>query len=87
MVDRNGRIILPQEIRDCLGLTLGTEVEIHEEDGKGVVESEDDPEEIIERSEELVAETSSEHGERSPREDGADPIAQKHRDAVQSGDK
>ncbi|MFD1632147.1 AbrB/MazE/SpoVT family DNA-binding domain-containing protein (plasmid) [Haloplanus ruber] len=84
-VDPNGRIILPQEIRDHLGLTPGTEVEIHKEDGKAVIEPADNPEEIIERMEELVEETSSEHGERSPLEDSTDPIAQKHRDAVRRG--
>ena len=86
-VDRKGRIIFPQEIRDRLGLTPGTEVEIYEEDGKAVIEVANNPEEIIERLEELVRETASELGERSPLEDGTDPTAQKHRDAVRRGDK
>ncbi|WP_420192008.1 AbrB/MazE/SpoVT family DNA-binding domain-containing protein [Haloplanus salinarum] len=86
-VDRKGRIPLPEEIRDRLGLTPGTEVEVYEEDGKAVIEPADCPEQIIERLEELVEETASERGERSPAEAVSDPIAQKHRDAVQSGDK
>jgi AbrB family looped-hinge helix DNA binding protein len=81
-VDSKGRIVLPQEVRERLGITPGTEVEIHEEDGKAVVEPEDDPQEIIERMEQLVEETSSERGETTPVTGGVDPIAQKHRDAI-----
>lgn len=84
-VDSKGRIVLPQEVRERLGITPGTEVEIHEEDGKAVVEPEDDPQEIIERMEQLVEETSSERGETTPVTDGVDPIAQKHRDAIRRG--
>lgn len=84
-VDSKGRIVLPQEVRERLGITPGTEVEIHEEDGKAVVEPEDDPERILERMEELVEETSSKRGETTPIDDGADPIARTHRDAVRSG--
>jgi AbrB family looped-hinge helix DNA binding protein len=53
-VDPKGRILLPEGIRDRLGLTPGTEVEVHEEDGEVVIEPADCPEEIIERLEELV---------------------------------
>jgi len=84
-VDSKGRIVLPKEVRERLGITPGTEVEIHEEDGKAVVESEDDPEEIIERMEQLVEETASERGETTPLDERADPIVQKHSDAVRSG--
>lgn len=84
-VDSKGRIVLPQGVRERLGITPGAEVEIHEEDGKAVVEPEDDPEQIIERMEQLVEETSSERGETTPLHEGADPIAQKHRDAVRRG--
>lgn len=59
-VDSKGRIVLPQEIRERLGITPGTEVEIREEDGKAVVEPEDDPEKVIRRMEELVAEIPEE---------------------------
>ncbi|WP_160135414.1 AbrB/MazE/SpoVT family DNA-binding domain-containing protein [Halococcus salsus] len=84
-VDSKGRIVLPQEVRERLGIIPGTEVEIHEEEGKAVVEPEDDPDQIIERMEQLIEETSSEHGETTPLHEGADPIAQKHRDAVRRG--
>jgi len=84
-IDSKGRIVLPQEVRENLGITPGTEVEIHEEDGKAVVEPEDDPQQIIERMEQLVAETSSERGGTTPLEEGADPTAQKHRDAIRRG--
>jgi AbrB family looped-hinge helix DNA binding protein len=84
-VDSKGRIVLPQEVREQLGITPGTEVAIHEEEGKAVVEPEDDPEQIIERMEQLIEETSSERGETTPLDEGADPIAQKHRDAIRRG--
>ena len=84
-VDSKGRIVLPKELREDLGITPGTEVAIHEEDGKAVVEPEDNPEQIIERMNQLVAETSSEREETRPIDEGADPIAQKHRDAVRRG--
>lgn len=84
-VDSKGRIVLPQEVRDRLGITPGTEVEIREEDGKAVVKPEDDPERIIDRMEQLVEETSSRNGQTTPLDEGVDPIAQKHRDAVQRG--
>lgn len=83
-VDSKGRIVLPQDVRERLGISPGMEVDVHEEDGKVVVEPEDDPEQIIERMERLVDETSSKPAKQTPLE-GADPIAQKHRDAVQRG--
>jgi len=84
-VDSKGRIVLPKEVRERLSITPGTEVDIREEDGKAVVEPEDNPEQIIERMERLVTESSSEQGEPMPLEDGANPIAEKHREAVRTG--
>jgi AbrB family looped-hinge helix DNA binding protein len=84
-VDSKGRIVLPQEVRERLGITPGTEVEIREEGGKAVVEPEDDPEQIIERMERLVEESSSEVGETKPLDEGLDPIATMHRDAIRRG--
>ena len=86
-VDSKGRVVLPQEVRERLGITPGTEVEIHEEDGKAVVEPEDDPEHVIERMEELIEETASERGETTSIDEGVPLIAQKHRDAVRRGAK
>lgn len=84
-VDAKGRIVLPQEVRERLGITSGSEVDIREEDGKAVVEPEDNPEDILDRMEQLVAEASAKRGETTPLSEGVDPIAQKHRDAVQRG--
>ncbi|GGI94781.1 hypothetical protein GCM10008995_01250 [Halobellus salinus] len=84
-VDSKGRIVLPKEVRERLGITPGTEVDIHEEDGKAVVEPEDDPEQVIERMEQLIADTSSDRGETTPLDEPVNPIAQKHRDAVRKG--
>lgn len=86
-VDSKGRIVLPQSVRERLGITPGTEVDIHEEDGKAVVEPEDDPAIIIERMEKLVAATASEQGETTPFDEAVDPIAQRHRDAIREGAK
>jgi AbrB family looped-hinge helix DNA binding protein len=84
-VDSKGRIVLPQSVRERLGIKPGTEVEVHEEDGKAVVEPEDNPQEIIDRMEELIAETSPASKATTPLEAEIDPIAQKHRDAIRSG--
>ncbi|GAB3041279.1 AbrB/MazE/SpoVT family DNA-binding domain-containing protein [Natronobiforma cellulositropha] len=84
-VDSKGRVVLPQEVRERLGITPGTEVEIHEEDGKAVVELEDSPERIIERMNQLVAETASDRGETVPIDGASDPVARKHRAAVRNG--
>jgi AbrB family looped-hinge helix DNA binding protein len=74
-VDSEGRIVLPQEVRERLGIEPGTEVDIHEEDGKAVVEPEDDPEKIIEQMEQLISEAAADR-------DGPDgkmhPIAEDH---------
>jgi AbrB family looped-hinge helix DNA binding protein len=84
-VDSKGRIVLPQEVRERLGITPGTEVETREEDVNAVVDPEDDPERIIERMEQLVAEAASARGETTTLDENADPIARNHRDAVWRG--
>lgn len=86
-VDSKGRIVLPQDLRERLGITPGTTVEVREEDGRAVVEPEDDPNRILDRMEQLVEKASSERGETIAPEDGLDPIARKHRDAIQKGAK
>lgn len=84
-VDSKGRIVLPQELRERLNITPGTEVEVREEDGKAVVKPENSPDEILERMEQLVAEAASNRGEMAPLSEAADPVARKHRDAVRRG--
>ncbi|WP_248908137.1 AbrB/MazE/SpoVT family DNA-binding domain-containing protein [Halocatena marina] len=79
-VDSKGRIVLPQGIREDLGITPGTEVEIYEKDGKAIVEPEDDPEQIIERMEELIAGISA---DRQPIPyDELDPQSKDHVDTI-----
>jgi len=86
-VDSKGRIVLPKEVRERLGITPGTKVDINEEDGKAIVEPEDNPEQVIERMERLIAETASDRGETIPLDEEVDPIAKKHRDAIRKGTK
>lgn len=84
-VDSKGRVVLPQEVRERLGITPGSEVDIREEDGKAVVEPEADPEEIIDRLDQLVEETSPAAGETLPLDEGATPTARKHGDVIHRG--
>ncbi|AUX10587.1 AbrB family transcriptional regulator [Halalkaliarchaeum desulfuricum] len=84
-VDSKGRIVLPQDVRERLGITPGTEVDVRDEDGKAVIEPEDSPEEILERMEQLVEEAASNREETTPLPEGVDPIARKHRAAVRRG--
>lgn len=84
-VDSKGRVVLPKEVRERLGIGPGTEVEIREEEGKAVVEPEDDPERIIERMERLIENAAaSRDPEPTPREE-MHPLAQNHADAVRRG--
>ena len=84
-VDSKGRITLPKRVRERLGIDAGTEVEVHEDDGKVVVEPEEDPREVLDRMEELVAESSPASGETTPLDAETGPVARKHRDAVRRG--
>lgn len=79
-VDSKGRIVLPQELRERLGISPGTEVEVREEDGKAVVEPEDDPDRIIERMDSLVREAAA---DRDPvAYDNLDVQARNHADTI-----
>jgi AbrB family looped-hinge helix DNA binding protein len=78
-VDSKGRIVLPQEVRDRLGIAPGTEVDIHEEDGKAVVEPEDDPERVIERMERLISEAAT---DRDAPDEEMHPIAEDHAQTI-----
>jgi len=82
-VDSEGRIRLPEEIRERLDMTPGTEVEVREKDGKAVVEPENSPGEILERMDQLVEEASPSREEAAPPLQEADSSALKHTDVVQ----
>jgi len=94
-VDSKGRIVLPKDIRERLGIDAGSEVEVRAEDGALVVEPETDPDRVLERMDRLVAETEptstetiatgSASTEPTPPTDELDPIARKHRDAIRRG--
>lgn len=84
-VDAKGRIVLPRDVRERLGIAPGTEVEIREEDGKAIVEPEDDPEQVIERMEQLISEASDNRNSVTTSHEELHPIAQKHADSIRRG--
>lgn len=79
-VDSKGRIVLPQELRERLGLSPGTEVEVRESNGRAVVEPEDDPDRIIGRMEKLIEEATTER--RPAPDEGQDVYAKDHAETI-----
>lgn len=84
-VDAKGRIVLPQEVRERLGIAPGTVVEVREEDGRAVIEPEDEPEEILRRMERMVAEFSATDRKTEPLASDVDPIGEDFRETVREG--
>lgn len=80
-VDSKGRVVLPQSVRERLGIAPGSEVEIHEQDGRAVVEPEDDPEDIVEDLEGLI-ETAAADRDQTSYED-LDTQSRDHVDTIQ----
>ena len=82
-VDSKGRVVLPKELRDRLGISPGTEVELREADGQVVIEPERDPEDIVARTEELLEDAA--RGQTRSVADTADiedPHARKHAETI-----
>lgn len=84
-VDAKGRIVLPQDVRERLGITSGTVVEVREENGKAVVEPEDNPEEVLRRMEQMIEEFSAKGRDTKPFTDDYDPIGEDFRENVRKG--
>lgn len=84
-VDSKGRIVLPQELRERLGLTPGTEVGVHEEHGRAVVEPEDTPEQIIDDLEAMIAD-AAQHREQTMSEE-LDATSRNHVETIRRGAK
>jgi AbrB family looped-hinge helix DNA binding protein len=80
-VDSKGRIVLPQDVRERLGLDPGTEVDVQEEDGRAVVEPEESADEIIEDLERRIGEASP-NREQTPH-DELDAEARTHVETIQ----
>lgn len=88
-VDSKGRIVIPSEVRDRLGLRPGSEVAVSAEDDRVIVEPETPPEQVMEDLERLIEEAAA---NRDDRRDGAaegmglalddDPIAAKQREII-----
>lgn len=82
-VDAKGRVTLPKDFREKLGIEAGTSVEIRQENDRLVIEPERDPEDIIDDMEEMLAEVREGRIERVPdSEIESDPIADKHRELI-----
>ena len=82
-VDAKGRVTLPKDVREKLGLEAGTSVEIRQEDDRLVIEPERDPEDILDDMEQMLAAVREGDIERVPdSEIEADPIAEKHRELI-----
>jgi AbrB family looped-hinge helix DNA binding protein len=77
-VDTRGRVTLPKEVREDLGLEPGTEVEINDENGRIVIEPERDPEDTIVELEQRIEEPY----ELAPPVDEPDSIAAGHFDGI-----
>lgn len=84
IVDSKGRIVLPKEIRERLGIDPGTEVTVRSEGGRAVMEPEDDPEQVIERMERLI-DTAAADRDPEITDPDAHPIARNHAEAVRRG--
>ena len=80
-VDSKGRIVLPQEIRNRLGIRTGVEVEVRADDGRIVIEPEEDPDRIIEDLERRITEASS--GRRRPTDATLDVESRRHVESIQ----
>ena len=92
-IDSKGRIVLPSEIREQLGLRPGSEVTVNAEGDHIILEPEDDPEQVIRNLESLIDEATanrercqnageSESGGPSV---GDDVIAAKQRELIRRG--
>lgn len=77
-VDDRGRITIPKRLREELGLSPGTEVEVHRDEDKLVVEQERTPEDVVGRLRELV----EDEPQRESEVDETDPHARRHRENV-----
>lgn len=91
-VDAKGRIVLPSEVRDQLGLGPGSEVVVSAQSGQAIVEPETDPTQLIDDLETMIDEAAAnrEHRRESETDEaglplGEDPIAANHRDVIRQG--
>ncbi|WP_049947665.1 AbrB/MazE/SpoVT family DNA-binding domain-containing protein [Candidatus Halobonum tyrrellensis] len=85
-VDSDGHLVIPQDIRDEMGMRPGTVVDIRIEDGRLIIESEQDPEEFWENHLEMIREMSEERHEEdrpAPPYEEMDALGRSHIDSIQ----
>lgn len=92
-VDSKGRIVIPSEVRERLGLRPGSEVAVSAEDDRVILEPEDEPERVVRELEALIDEAAAnrERRRRAGEHEGSglglddDPIAAEQREIVRRG--
>jgi AbrB family looped-hinge helix DNA binding protein len=92
-VDSKGRIVLPSEVREQLGLRPGSEVTVNAEGDHIILEPEDDPEQVIRDLESLIDEATANRERRQDADEsesggpsvGDDVIAAKQREIIRRG--
>ena len=92
-VDSKGRIVLPSEVREQLGLRPGSEVTVNAEGDHIILEPEDDPEQVIRDLESLIDEATANRERRQDADRaesggpsvGDDVIAAKQREIIRRG--
>lgn len=91
-VDAKGRIVLPSEVREQLGLRPGSEVDVTVTSGQAVIEPETDPEQLMVDLEAMIDEATASRKRRRESDTAdqglaldEDPIAASHREIIRRG--
>ena len=65
-IDRAGRIVVPKQLREFLGFSEGTDLEIFAEDGRLIIEMHNPPKRIEKRGDSFVIVADEPVGQMSP---------------------